>query len=413
MTVTPGSSGDFRRFWAALGASALGDGVRLAALPLLMYTLTTDPLSIALVTAASYVPWAAGPLVGALVDRRDRRTLLLAAQLVRALAIGGLAAAAIAGAVTPPLVYLVALVLGAGEVVVDTAIQAAIPQLSGDRTLESANSTLQATDTLVNRVVGPPVGALLFAAAVAAPFVVDGLTFVVAAALLAAIRTPLQQPRSRVTSFGDDVRAGLQQLRDDVVLRPLLLLLFLTNVAVMSYTSVFVLMALDVLGVGEAGYGLLLSAAALGGVGGGLAAPWLTARLGRDRLPTLLAAVAAFGLAVIWARPTLPIVVVGIVTTNAAGAAFNVVVAALRQALTPAELLGRVSSSFRAFTVTGVPVGAVLGGVVADLAGVPATFGAASVAFVVVTVGLVRVGRSIPERHRRPGPVTGADTVPG
>lgn len=395
-----GPTRDYWWFWGASATSGLGDGIRIAAFPLLIYTITNDPIAIALVTAAQFLPWAFGPIIGAMVDRQDRRHLMVGAQFLRALTVLGFAAVALSDGITPAVVYLTAFLLGMGEVVVDTAIQAAVPQLAQGQTLEAANSRLQSVDILANRVIGPPVGASLFAATAAMPFVVDGITFVLATVCILLIRTPLQEVRTDDTPFVQDIRDGVRHLWNDEVLRSLLGAVLVVNVVVMAVTSVFVILVLDVMMLNVQAYGLFLSAGAAGGIIGGLTAPKLTAWIGRGRLPAILAVVSGVSVTAIGMSPTIPVVVVGAVMLNLGGAVFNVQIASLRQSLTPAPLLGRVSSSYRAIVNAGLPVGALLGGVLTRAAGVVTTFRVAGVVFGLVAVWLAAIGSRISE----PGP---------
>src|SRR3954462_12130207 len=108
--------GEFHRFWLAAAISNLGDGIRLAALPLLALELTTDARLIAGVTAASFLPWiVVGPLAGGIVDRRNRRTLMLVGQIARGLAVLLLAIGVTAGWANIVMLYVVALVISTGE----------------------------------------------------------------------------------------------------------------------------------------------------------------------------------------------------------------------------------------------------------------------------------------------------------
>src|SRR6185295_11362878 len=179
----------FRRFWLAAAVSNLGDGIRLAALPLLALELTNDARLIAGVTAMSFLPWiAVGPLAGVLVDRHDRRILMLIGQVARGLAVLLLAIAVSAGRANIAMLYLVALIIGAGETVVDSASQAAIPRLVEDHQLERANGQLTVAENLFNDVLGVALGAVLFSAASSIPFYIDAATFIFGALILTGIR---------------------------------------------------------------------------------------------------------------------------------------------------------------------------------------------------------------------------------
>ena len=124
-------SADYWRFWTAAALSNLGDGMTLAALPLVAVSITREPLAVALAAALAFLPWVlAGPVAGVVVDRVDRRKLMIIGQLARGLVVGTLAVWIAAGDLSLPVLYAAAFLLGLGEVFVDTASQAAIPMLA-------------------------------------------------------------------------------------------------------------------------------------------------------------------------------------------------------------------------------------------------------------------------------------------
>ncbi len=191
-------SADYWRFWTAAALSNLGDGMRLAALPLAAVSVTTEPIAVTTVAALAFLPWVlAGPVAGVVVDRVDRRKLMILGQIARGVVVFGLALVIAGGQLSLPGLYAAAFLLGLGEVFVDTASQAAIPMLApaGPGGLEAANGRLIAAETVLNEVVGAPVGAFLFAVGAAIPFFGDAASFLLGVVLLSMVRTPLQSVR--------------------------------------------------------------------------------------------------------------------------------------------------------------------------------------------------------------------------
>ncbi|HEY5891025.1 MAG TPA: MFS transporter, partial [Acidimicrobiia bacterium] len=186
MTPSPSKlSPDFWRLWWAAATSNIGDGIRVTALPLLMATITRDPVIVSGVTAATLAPWILFSLPGgAIVDRANRRTLMIAGQAVRALFVTVLAVAVAMGWESVLLIYATAFVIGTGEVFVDTSLQASIPMLVDETQLEDANGKLLAVEFVTNDALGGPVGAWLFATAAFLPFGFDAVTFLLAAFLI-------------------------------------------------------------------------------------------------------------------------------------------------------------------------------------------------------------------------------------
>ncbi|HEX7442595.1 MAG TPA: MFS transporter, partial [Acidimicrobiales bacterium] len=174
--------GRFWRIWAASAVSTLGDGVRVAALPLLAATLTRDPIAVASVAVAQGLPWALFALLsGALVDRLDRRLIMGYTDLFRFVVTGGLVVLVATHHTSIAALCVVAFCLGSAETMFDNASQAILPAVVARPHLELANSRLASVEIVTRDFVGPPFGALLFTLAALVPFAVDSASFAVAA----------------------------------------------------------------------------------------------------------------------------------------------------------------------------------------------------------------------------------------
>jgi MFS family permease len=376
---------DFWLMWAGSALSNLGDGVRLTALPLMAASLSRDPLDVAAVAAASMAPWVVlGPLGGAIVDRVDRKRLIGLGQLVRGAAVAAFAGAVLTDRASLAMLYALAFVIGAGEVVVDSAAQAAIPQLAGPDELERANSRFIAAEVVTNNVLGGPLGGVLFAVAMAAPFGVDAATFFGGLVLVLMVKRPLQGARREAKGIGADIREGFSYLWGSDVLRNLALAVGAFNLAVTAATSLLVLLVLDDLGSTGAVFGIIGGVGAVGGVIGSLVTECPVHRFGRRPVMVVSTLLVGAGCAVVGAAAGVVAVTTGVAITNLGVSGFNVVGRALRQRLVPDRLLGRVVASFRIIGLGAVPVGALLGGWFAAATSVRATFGSAVVAALVV-----------------------------
>ena len=189
--------GRFRLLWAATGASNLGDGVGLVALPLLAASLTRDPLQIAAVAAAQRLPWLLFVLIsGVTIDRTDRRQLQQVANVGRALVLAALGGVVWFGWASIPLLLGIALLLGVAETLADTAAVALLPAVVPRDRLEQANGRLYTTQTVANEFIGPPVGGGLFALTAAAPLLLVAGCYGLAATLVSLLRGSFQ-PASR------------------------------------------------------------------------------------------------------------------------------------------------------------------------------------------------------------------------
>jgi MFS family permease len=368
---------DYRRLWTAAGVSTLGDGVRLAALPLLAASITRDPGAVAAVTLAGGLPWLLFSLLsGAVVDRVDRKRVMWMVDSGRALVMFGLATAVVSDATSIPLLVVVAFLLGTGETLFDNAAQSLMPSVATRDRLEEANSRLYAVQISSQEFVGPPVGSLLFAAAMAAPFFLDAGSFVAAAALVLGIRTAPRTPRPAAerSRLWSEIADGLRWLWRHRLLRTLALMLGVWNLLTTAAGAVFVLFATEDLHMPTAGYGLLFSAGAVGSIVGSVFATRIIRGVGPGR--ALLTAVVVSGLSYFVVALTSNAYLVGVMGAIGSMVAivWNVITVSLRQAIIPDELLGRVNSVYRFLGWGMMPIGAALGGVIASAFGLRATY---------------------------------------
>jgi MFS family permease len=382
-----GRSG-FAKLWAAQGISNLGDGVYGTALPLLAATLTRDPLAVSVVSFAEWLPWLLfGLLSGALLDRWDRRRVMWTVDAARFAVVGGLAVAVLADRAGIALLAAVGFVLGTGQTLVDTGAQSILPALvSRDpQRLARANGRLVGTRVVTQELAGPPVGGLLFSVAAWSPFAVDAVSFAAGSALVVSVRGRFGPaaadlgPGGRRTTLRAEIAEGLRWLAAHRVLRAAAAMVAVVNLLVSAGSAVRVLFAQEELGLDAVGYGLLLSGSAVGGVLASLVASRVDRLVGTARLAigTIVVSALAFLVFGLSSAPWLAGLMFGL--TGLATVIFNVVLESLRQALTPDHLLGRVISAFRLFGFGAVPLGSLLGGVVARSFGLRAPFVVAGV----------------------------------
>ncbi|WP_410585869.1 MFS transporter [Amycolatopsis sp. lyj-23] len=391
----------WRLWWSAL-VSGIGDGIRIGALPLLAAALTREPVAVAVVTLAGGLPWlVAGPFTGALTDRwPDRRRVLWLTDVVSAVAVGVFAVSVAAGAASIALLAVVNFLLGTVQTLRDNAALAIVPDLVDREKLETANSRVQAAQLITMELIGPPLGAVLFSLPAGTPFFADSVSFVVSAVAvfgIAAVARKKVAPAPR-TNMLADIGHGLSWLWRNRLLRSLCLLAGLTNLAVMTVLSIAVLYAYEVLHVGHLAYGLLLGVVALGGLAGTLGAPALAARVGRGRSLQLSFALAPVAFVVAGTTSDALVAAIALTAVGAAVGITNVLGVSLRQLLVPEHLVGRVNASYRFFAVGMGPLGAVLGGVLAQWLGLRAPFLAGAV---VLLIGWLLAMNSMRERDIR------------
>ena len=408
---------DYWRLWTASTVSNLGDGVFLVALPLLAARLTRDEVEISLITAAMTLPWLILSLpIGTLIDRSDRKRVLVVSDSVRALAVGAIAVLAAVDAIEIWMLWIVALVLGTAEVFFDNASQAIVPAVVPEDLFEKANGRRYAGEIAANIFVGTPFGSLLFSIAVWIPFGIDAASFALAVLLVAGIRGSFRatERTERTTTLTQETREGLRWLWAHPLLRSLAISLGLSNFGFHMAQAVFVLFAQERLGISERGFGLLLGTMGVGALIGALLGERIVAKVGQPfaifaALATWVVTMAGTGLVIV----TWFVVLMAFLESMAA-TVWNVVTVSLRQQIIPAHLFGRVNSVYRWFGWGTLPIGAVVGGQVARHFGLrgPYLVGAGAV-FLALLVASRHVNRrTIAEAKLASSPPVTADDTP-
>lgn len=364
----------FRFLLGSSWVTNLGDGIALAAGPLLVASQTHDPLLVALAGLLQRLPWLLlGLYAGALADRVDRRLLLVTVELLRAAVVLVLVAAIAVDWVHIGVVLAAMFLLGTAEVFADTTSSTLLPMLVPKPDLGIGNARLMAGFLTMNQSLGPPLGAALFAFGMAWPFLAQAVVLLLATLLLAGMRLPATEPRPH-RPVRQDIAEGVRWLLGHPPVRTLTLVIVTFNVTWGAAWSVLVLYSLHRLGMGEVGFGLLTTAAAIGGLVSTLCYGWLERHV---RLATLmrscllLEVVTHLALAL---TSTGWVALVIMVVFGGYAFVWGALSSAVRQRAVPTEFQGRVSSVYLVGVFGGIVVGQGLGGVLADLWGLTAPF---------------------------------------
>ncbi|MET9146049.1 MFS transporter [Streptomyces sp. NPDC004042] len=404
----PAWRGAFGRLWSAAVLSSFGDALRTAALPLLAASLTDDPLLIASVTACGYLPWIVfGLLGGAVADRVDQRRAMGAVDAVRALLVGAFAVAVALGHASIGLLIALAFALTTLQTLFDNAATALLPALVDREALGSANTRLMTGQRVAGGLLGGPVVPVLIAAGAAVPFAADAVTFLLAAALVASLRTaaPRRPPRPAGSTLRREIAEGLRVLRRDRALRALCTATALCNVGMGALIATLVVLVTGWLHTGPGGYAAATTAYTVGSLAGGAVNRPLVARLGRTRAVLLAGLTQIAALLVIGTVRDLAALAAAMAVFGLMGMVWNVNTTTLMQQRTPGGLLGRVSAAFRTLAVAGAPLGALLGGAVAAAWG-PNTPALLAAAFFALSVCALTPVRTQPEVGTGEGQVT-------
>jgi MFS family permease len=369
----------------------------MVATPLFVASQTSDPFLVSSASAVTWLPWLLFALPGGvLVDRVDRRRLMVLLDGVRALLMAGLVAAVLTRTAALGVLLVVLFLVSTGEVIERSAGQALVPALVPRERLERANGWLFGGATVGQQMLAGPLGGWLFALAAAAPFVANAATFLASAAVLSLLTgsfraVPAEKASASARSVRREVLDGLQWLAHQRLLRTMAVLIGLLNVTLTAATAVLVLLARDRLGLGSIGYGLLFTTLAVGGLLGALIGDRLVARFTATwtiRVGLLVEA----GTHLVLATSRSPYVVgLALFLFGVHGALWGMVASSLRQRLAPPEMLGRVGSSTLFVSAGGNCLGAVLGGGLASAFGLTAPYWVGFVVAVLVTAATWRV----------------------
>jgi predicted MFS family arabinose efflux permease len=357
---------NFNRLWTASGVSNLADGIGLTAAPLLAAALTRDPLLVAGLTFAQRLPWFLFTLIsGALVDRLDRRKVLEIANLSRFLLLVALGLIVLGGKANLPALYLIFFALGTIETFFDNASLAILPAIVDEEQLEDANGRLFATSSLANELLGPPLGSYLFSMLQAVSFFAASASYGVSALLIQRLKGQFSPGKVQHTHLLIEIQEGWRWFWRHRLLRTLGFFAATFNFVSSATMGVFVLYAQDVLGISEAAYGLIISSGAVGGILGSVLTKRLSDRFGAGRILFVDAFISgmAFVAIGISARPIIVGAMFALISMSSMFG--NVIIISLRQAIIPDDLLGRVASAYRLVVLGALPLGALLGGLVA------------------------------------------------
>ncbi|MGW4745758.1 MFS transporter [Streptomyces sp. NPDC004290] len=389
--AAPAWRGGFGRLWTAAVVSRFGDSLRTAALPLLAASLTDDPFLIASVTACGFLPWLLfGLLGGAVADRVDQRRAMWAVDLVRGALVAAFAAAVALGHATIALLLVLAFALTTLQTLFDNAATALLPALVPADALAGANARLMTGQQLAGGLLAGPAVPVLLLAGPAVPYAADAVTYVLAALLVASLRTgaPERPPRPAGSTLRREMAEGLAVLRGDRYLGRLCTATTLCNVGMGALIATLVVHVTEGLRAGNAGYAATITGYALGAVAGGLLARRIAERTGRIRAVLLAGAVQTGCLVLMGAVPVLAVSIGAMTVFGFMGTVWNVQQTTLMQERAPEGTLGRVAAAFRTLAVAGAPLGALAGGAAAAGLGphTPALIAAALFALAVASL---------------------------
>ena len=387
----------FVRLWIGQGLSFVGDFVSTVALVILVVDVSGSASAVGGVLVARLLPTLASPLVGVLADRLDRRAVLVAGDLVRAVLVVGLIFAR-----DLPVIYALAFLLGAARTVFNPTVRAAFPAVVGGGDLTRANALISGTFSF-SVMAGPALGGVLVASVgVEAAFLLDALTFLVSAALLSTIPLPAPE-RDGEEGLFREMRAGFGYLAGARVPLAIVVGAFLATLTVNAAIPAEAFLARETFGAGDVGYGLLASLWGGGMILGSALTAVLAGRM--DLISLYFVSIFATALAFVGVglSPTFALALGAIAVAGAANGVENVATDTVLQKRVPDALMGRVfAARFLTFSA-GEALAYPIGGLVVDAAGPRSTYllaGATTAVAGVLVLLLLAAPARTPQNHQ-------------
>ena len=364
---------DFSRIWSASLITNLVDGVLRLAAPLLAVSLTEDPILIGALSALGLLPWLFFAIpIGALVDRVDRRKALVIGNSLRAVIALFIAFAVSQDFINIWLLLISVFFFGICEVLVDTTSQAVLPQILDKSNYERGNSRLQISEVIVSQFAGAPLSGLLYAVSIALPFFFSTTGFILAGLLI--LLFPFERAIN-VRKEGDagqaklglkgDIKFALNYLYQDKQIFSIVVITTLLGFFYSLSNAIAPLFILKELNVSPALFGVVLAIQGIGALAGSIAAPMVSKYLGRGKALAINVFFASLLVIFIGLSPNAYFFVAVSVLIGFTISVWNILLMSLYQSIIPPELYGRIHGARRTIVWGLMPIGALLGGVIA------------------------------------------------
>lgn len=363
----------FNRLWAASIVSNFADGILIAAAPLLAISLTDSTVLISAIGAMVMLPWLLFAIpIGALVDRVDRRFILASANAARSAVIAIFALLIAIDHATIYWLLAVSFIVGVCEVAADTTAQSLIPQILEEKNFEKGNSRLHISETVIQGFVGAPLSGFIYAIAIYLPFFINSLGFAMAALLAMSIPIKyLQDVRpdgaeKEKKKFIADMKFGIRYLFNEKVLRRLVITTATIGVCYSMGTATIVLFIINELELPKQLFGVILTIQGVGAIAGAFITPHLSKKFGRSNVMTFAITSSSVVLLLQGFSPNIYTFVALATFGGFAISMWNILLMATYQTVIPHELYGRIHGTRRTLVWGMMPIGSLLGGVLAQ-----------------------------------------------
>lgn len=377
----PRLGSSFRWLIGSSWLTNLGDGLALAAGPLLIEEATGDVALVGLSWLVARLPWLLfGLHSGVVADRFDRRVVVMAANAIRAAVLVVFTLTIAVGQVNVPVIMGALFALSCAEVFADNASSTLLPMLVAKEDLGLGNARMVFGFTGMNQLVGPPIGALMFAAGMWIPFAAQAAVIFLGVAMVQRITlgsVPGSVPdraSAEVRSPREEIVEGIRWIWGNPAMRTLALAIFFFNITFGGSFAILVVLATERLGLGDFGFGLLIAMSAVGGVIGSVLYQRTETRVGVVAIMRVGLMVEALTHLVLAVSTTAAIAFVTLFFFGVHESMWGTTSTSIRQAVVPAELQGRVGSVYMVGLQAGLVIGSGLGAVLASTIDVTAPY---------------------------------------
>lgn len=362
----------FKRLLVSSISSNFADGLVKVSAPLLAAYLTRDPVLISFLSSLSFLPWLLFAIpIGGIADRVERFRLLAYANMARmfifafgAYLVFNLSHEDTFLTMNIYWLFLLVFLVGICEVVADTSSQSLLPELLDEDQREKGNSQMQTAQFVVQEFMGVPVAGLLFALSMFVPFVIGSIGFAIAWVILLniAATTAKLATNTQTRQFISELKFGLKFLFNEKNVFKLVMFTTSLSFFFAASSATFVLFALDVVGITEASFGLVMMLGGIGGLIGSVITPKLSETFGRGRMLAISISLAPVSLILQGLFPNLAMFILGGFVMSFSISIWNILLMSMYQYLIPSELFGRIHGARRTLVWGVSPLGAVLGG---------------------------------------------------
>ncbi|MEO8700661.1 MAG: MFS transporter [Kofleriaceae bacterium] len=413
---------DFMRLWAAQAFSAYGSRITRTALPVIaVATLHQDEVMVSLLAVLQLAPGIlVGLLSGGFIDRNRKRPILIAADVFRAIVVGTLTIAWLGGVLSMVHVLIVGAGVGAASALFMITDNAYLPHLVARDQLAEGNAKIESTEAIAE-ITGPGSAGVLIAA-LGAPLtvVIDAVSYVWSAVMLSSIRTVEEQPNpTQSASFltpgpnlaprrGHDLRVGLRAVFGHPIVRPIVISHMMWSISGGFFMALYALYCLRVLGISTTLFGIIVALGGVGSLAGALLSRRFVSTMGLGPAMILMSTLSlACALLIPLAggpltggsfAVTIVFLALHQLLSDGFAVAFVIQAVTLRQIVLPKHVLGRANAAIHVCTSGLLPVGALLGGLIAEFASTT------TAVWVGVLIGFAAPVFLLPLRHLREMP---------